>query len=108
MAGVTVEITDANFEAEVSNSDVPVVLDFWAEYCGPCRQLTPIVEALAEEYQGKVKVGKVDTMASQATAARFGITAIPTLIFFKNGEPVKQLRGLQPKKALAEAMDALL
>ena len=98
MAGKdTLEFTDANFEAEVINSEVPVVVDFWAEWCGPCRMLGPVIDELASENVGKVKVGKVDTDNNRETAAKFSITSIPTIIFFKGGEVVKQNVGMVSK-----------
>jgi thioredoxin 1 len=100
-----VELTDGNFEAEVLQSDVPVLVDFWAEWCMPCKMIAPIVEELAAEYAGKVKFGKVDTDASRDTSTKFGITAIPTLVLFKGGEVAKQLVGLLPKKDLKDAIE---
>jgi len=105
MSENVVEITDANFENEVTNSAVPVLVDFWAEWCGPCRMLTPTIEELALEYAGKVKVGKVNTDDNQDTSVKFGISAIPTLIIFKNGEVIKKLVGLSSKKDLQAALD---
>ena len=84
----TVEITDQNFQNEVLGSSVPVLVDFWAVWCGPCRMVGPIVEQLAEEYQGKAKVGKVNVDENQAIAQQFGISSIPTLLVFKNGAVV--------------------
>ncbi len=105
MSENVVEITDVNFETEVTNSAVPVLVDFWAEWCGPCRMLTPTIEELALENAGKVKVGKVNTDDSHDTSVKFGISAIPTLIIFKNGEVVKKLVGLSSKKDLQAALD---
>lgn len=98
------EITDANFDAEVANSDQPVLVDFWAEWCQPCKMLGPTIDALAQEYQGKVKVGKVDTDSNRDTAIKFQIQAIPTVILFQDGKPVKTWQGVQPKKAFTDEL----
>lgn len=97
-----VEITDANFQNEVLQSDKPVLLDFWAEWCGPCKMVAPVVEELAKEYDGKLKVGKVDVDSNQQTSMQYGIRSIPTLLIFKGGKVVDQLVGAVPKKMLAE------
>jgi len=97
-----VEITDANFSQEVLKSDTPVLIDFWAEWCGPCKIIAPVVEELAKEYQGKLKVGKVDVDANQTVAGQYGIRSIPTLLVFKGGRVVDQIVGAVPKKILAE------
>ncbi|MFO0793784.1 MAG: thioredoxin [Candidatus Brocadiaceae bacterium] len=101
-------ITDANFDVEVLKSNVPVLVDFWATWCGPCRQLAPIIEELAKEYKGKIKVGKLDTEENNAMPAKFGITAIPTLILFKNGQAVNKMIGAKSKKDLKATLDAQL
>ena len=98
MAEVT--ITTANFEEEVLKSDIPVLVDFWDTWCGPCRMVAPVVAEIAEEYAGKVKVGKVNVDDEMALAAKFGITGIPTLLVFKNGEVVNQQIGYAPKDAI--------
>jgi thioredoxin 1 len=99
MAGANVlELTDDNFDAEVINSDVPVLVDFWAEWCMPCKMLGPTIDELADEYAGKVKVGKVDTDNSRGVSSRYGITAIPTIMLFRDGEVVKKFVGLTSKK----------
>ena len=108
MADNVMELTDETFEAEVLKADTPVMVDFWAEWCGPCRMLAPVVEEIAGEYAGKVKVGKLDTDACAKTAAQYGVTAIPTLIVFNNGEVAKQLVGLQSKSGLTAALDEAL
>jgi len=95
-----VHITDANFESEVINSPVPVLIDFWAAWCMPCRFVAPVVEALAEEYKGQIKVGKLDVDSNPITASKFGITSIPTLLLFKNGEIVDGVIGAVPKEQL--------
>lgn len=102
------ELTDDNFETEVINSEVPALVDFWAEWCMPCKMLTPVIEEIAADYVGKAKVGKVDTDQARETAMKFGISAIPTIILFKDGEIVKKFVGLQQKSELSEAIDALL
>jgi len=108
MAENILEITDANFDIEVSSSDVPVLLDFWAPWCGPCRMLTPIIEELAGEYQDKAKIGKINTDDNRDTAVKFGISAIPTIIIFKNGEIAKKIVGMAAKKDLKAALDELI
>jgi len=102
------ELTGANFEDEVINSDIPVLVDFWAEWCMPCKMLTPTVEELAEEYDGKLKVGKVDTDGNRDISLQHGISAIPTLMIFKGGEVVKRLVGLQQKADLKAVIDEVL
>lgn len=96
------EVTDSNFQNEVLKSDKPVLLDFWAEWCGPCKMISPIVEELAKEYDGKLKVGKVDVDSNQQTSMQYGIRSIPTLLIFKGGKVVDQLVGAVPKKVLSE------
>lgn len=108
MAGNLVEITDSNFETEVVGSEVPVLVDFWAEWCGPCRMIAPTIEELADEYQGQFKVGKLDTDNNRDTAVKFGISAIPTMKFFKGGEVADSLTGMAAKKDIKAKMDALL
>ena len=108
MAGNVVEITDANFEEQVANSATPVLVDFWAEWCGPCRMLAPTIEELSEEYAGKVTVGKLNTDENRDVAVKYGISAIPTIILFNKGEVAQKLVGLSAKKDLKAAMDAVL
>jgi thioredoxin 1 len=105
---VAQEFNDANFESEVLSSEQPVLVDFSATWCGPCKQLNPIIDQLAQEYEGKVKVGKVDTDQSQATAARFGITSVPTVLLFKGGEQVERLIGVNAKSVYKQKIDDLL
>lgn len=108
MAGAnTIEITDANFEAEVLNSKQPVLVDFWAEWCNPCRILAPRIEELANEYVGKAKVGKVDVEKAQALAMRFNISSIPTVLVFKDGQVKQTIIGMRNKKDYATALDNL-
>lgn len=105
MAGQnTATFTDGNFETDVLKSEVPVLVDFWAEWCMPCKMLTPTIDALASEFAGKAKVGKVNTDDNRATAAQYGITAIPTVILFKQGQIVKRFVGLAKKDELASAL----
>ena len=107
MASDTVlELTDDNFETEVLQADQPVLVDFWAEWCMPCRMLAPTIEELAGEYNGKVKVGKLDTDTNQKVAATYGISSIPTVILFQNGEIKEQFVGLRSKSARLRTDDA--
>jgi thioredoxin 1 len=99
------QFTDQNFEAEVLKSDKPVLVDFWAVWCGPCQMMGPIVEELAKEVAGKYKVGKMNVDENRETAAKFGIMSIPTLIIFKDGKAVKQLVGVQAKENLKEELE---
>ncbi len=103
------DFTDANFNTEVIASGVPVLVDFWAPWCGPCRIQGPIVEALAEEYAGKpVKIGKLNVDDNQETAQKYGVMSIPTLMLFKKGEVAKQLVGVQQKDKLVAALEAVM
>ena len=95
-----IELTDATFEKEVLQSDVPVLVDFWATWCGPCRAIAPIVDEIATEYQGKLKVGKVDTDRHQKYAASLGVSSIPALFVFKGGKVVERIVGARPKAAM--------
>jgi len=104
MAGNVLEVSDSNFDTEVLQSQVPVLVDFWAEWCGPCKMLAPTVEALAREYEGKVKVAKVNVDENIATASRFRIQGIPTLLLFKGGQVREQLVGSQPKSVVEKAL----
>lgn len=106
MAGNIAEFTDSNFESDVLNSDQPVLVDFWAPWCGPCRMIAPMIEELAAEYAGSVKVGKLNIDDSHQVAERFGISSIPTLMLFKGGQPVgTPFVGVKPKSVLQRALD---
>ncbi len=105
MAGSALAIDDSNFEAEVLKSDVPVFVDFWAEWCGPCLRVAPFVEELADDYQGRAKVAKVNVDQAQQTAAKYGVMSIPTFIVFKGGEPVELFTGGIPKEEMAKLID---
>ena len=101
------EFTDANFEAEVLKADKPVLVDFWAEWCGPCRMFAPIFDKIAKDYAGKVKVGKIDTDANRDVSIKYSISAIPTVILFKDGKPAQKFVGLRQEKDFKAALDDL-
>lgn len=102
-----ITVTDGDFDQKVLNSDVPVVVDFWAPWCGPCRAVAPILEELAGEYEGQLTIAKMNTDEEQL-AGKLGIMAIPTMIVFKNGQEVKRIQGAAPKRILKEAFDQAL
>jgi len=104
----TVVVTDATFDAEVKNSDIPVVVDFWAEWCGPCKQIGPALEELSAEYEGKIKIAKVDVDSNPKAAADMGVRSIPALFIFKDGQIVSNMAGAKPKAALQSWIDAAI
>ena len=102
----TVEFTDSNFEEEVLKSEHPVLVDFWAEWCGPCRMIGPVVEEMASEYAGKAKIGKVNVDVNPEVSVKYGIRSIPALLIFKDGQVVDQIIGAVPKTHLTKQLDA--
>ena len=105
---MALQITDANFEETVLKSDKPVLVDFWAEWCGPCRMLGPIIEELSSDYDGRAIIGKVDVDSSQQFAAQYGVRNIPTVLIFKDGELINRQVGVSQKNVYSEYIDALL
>ncbi|MCC6742752.1 MAG: thioredoxin [Acidobacteria bacterium] len=103
-----VTLTDSNFDSEVINSPEPVLVDFWATWCGPCRAIAPVIEELAGQFAGRAKIGKMDVDDNSATASRFNIRSIPTLLFFKNGQVVDQIVGSAPKSSLEGRLNSLI
>ena len=108
MAGAPIAVNDDSFETEVEKSDLPVLVDFWAPWCGPCHMVAPFVEQLATEYDGKARVAKVNVDEAQQVAVKFGVRSIPTLLYFKGGKVVDQVVGAVPKEELKRKLDALL
>jgi len=105
---MALEFTDANFEELVLNSENPVLVDFWAEWCGPCRMVGPIVQEIGQDYEGKVVVGKLDVDSNPGVSAKFGIRNIPTILFFKGGQVVDKQVGAVPKQVLVNKLEALM
>ncbi len=103
-----IEITDGNFETEVLQSDKPVIIDFWAVWCAPCRMIAPIMEEFAQEYDGRLKVGKLDVDVNQQTAIKYGVRSIPTVLIIKNGEVVDTIIGALPKNVFVDKIEAVL
>ena len=105
MAGNVAEFNDASFQSDVLESDQPVLVDFWAPWCGPCKMLAPAITELADDYAGKARIGKLNTDENRDAAIKYNIQSIPTLIVFKGGEPVDRLMGLMPKEQIAQVLD---
>lgn len=108
MSDVVYEFTDQNFETDVLQADVPVLIDFWATWCGPCKAIAPVIEEIAAEYENKVKVGKVDVDQNQNTAMKFGVRSIPTLLLINNGKVANQIVGAVPKENITKVLDEAL
>ena len=106
--GKEITLNSDNFKSEVLDSSVPVLVDFWATWCGPCRMVGPIVEELAEDYDGKAKIGKVNTEENATLAGEYGVISIPTLLIFKDGKPVDQIIGAVPKNIIAQKLDSVI
>ena len=106
--GSTIPVTDQTFEEEVLKSEIPVLVDFWAEWCGPCKIIAPILEELSTEYEGKLKIAKVDVDSNAEKAGEYGVRGIPTLLIFKSGEPADQVVGAVPKATLKARIDKVL
>ncbi len=103
-----IEFTDGNFDTEVLQSEIPVIIDFWAAWCAPCRMIAPIIEDFANDYEGRAKVGKLDVDSNQQTAIKYGVRSIPTVLIIKNGEVVDTIIGALPKAAFVEKLEAVL
>ena len=108
MSGKVKGFTDQNFESDVTQSTVPVLIDFWATWCGPCKAISPIIEEIAGEYDGKVTVGKVDVDQNQNTAMKYGVRSIPTLLIMKDGKVVNQIVGAVPKENITKMLDEII
>ena len=102
------EFTDANFEDDVTKSEIPVLVDFWATWCGPCKAIAPLIEEIAEQYDGKVKVGKLDVDQNQNSAMKYGVRSIPTLLILKNGEVINQIVGSVPKAEITDKLESII
>ena len=107
MSGNTLKFTSDNFEKEVLGSQIPVLVDFWAEWCGPCKMLTPVIDELANEFTDKISIGKLNVDENSAIASNYGIRSIPCLLFFKNGKVEKQIMGAVPKSEILETLNNL-
>jgi thioredoxin 1 len=101
-------LNDKNFQDEIKGTQVPILVDFWAEWCAPCRMIAPMLDEIAEEYEGKVKIGKLNVDQNRSIAAQFGVMSIPTLIVFKGGEMVEQMIGAQPKENLLKVLQSVI
>ncbi len=108
MSELIIELTDEQFEKEIKSSDAPVMVDFWAGWCGPCKMMAPIVNELADDYKGKVKIAKLNVEENQSVASQLGVMTIPTFIFFKDGREVSRLSGVVPKKELTKRLEEMI
>tara|TARA_B100000809_G_scaffold216200_1_gene221789 strand:+ start:1482 stop:1808 length:327 start_codon:yes stop_codon:yes gene_type:complete len=108
MSELVQEFTDQNFDNDAVDSDMPVLVDFWATWCGPCKAIAPVIDEIAGEYDGKVKVGKVDVDSNQNTAMKYGVRSIPTLLIMKDGKVVNQIVGAVPKSNITDMLDQLI
>ena len=108
MSKLVNEFTDDNFENDVTKSDIPVLIDFWATWCGPCKAIAPLIEEIAEQYDGKVKVGKLAVDRNQNSAMKFGVRSIPTLLIMKNGEVINQIVGSVPKSEITDKLELII
>ena len=102
------EFTDANFEDDVTKSEIPVLVDFWATWCGPCKAIAPLIEEIAEQYEGQVKVGKLDVDQNQNSAMKYGVRSIPTLLIMKDGEVINQIVGSVPKTEITDKLESII
>jgi thioredoxin 1 len=108
MAKHVKEFTDANFEDDVTKSEIPVLVDFWATWCGPCKAIAPLIEEIAEQYDGKIKVGKLDVDQNQNSAMKYGVRSIPTLLILKDGEVINQIVGSVPKTEITDKLESII
>jgi thioredoxin 1 len=103
-----ITLNDKNFQDEIKETQVPILVDFWAEWCAPCRMIAPMLDEIADEYEGKIKIGKLNVDQNRSIAAQFGVMSIPTLIVFKGGEMVEQMIGAQPKENLLKVLQSVI
>ena len=108
MSDIVHEFTDETFDKEVSKDAMPVLIDFWATWCGPCKAIAPVIEEIAQEYNGKIKVGKLDVDQNQKTAMEYGVRSIPTMLIMKDGEVISQIVGAVPKENITKALEEIL
>ena len=108
MSSIVHEFTDENFDNDVEQSDLPVLIDFWAAWCGPCKAIAPVIDEIAGEFDGKIKVGKVDVDKNQKIAMKYGVRSIPTLLVLKDGEVVNQIVGAVPKENITDALNEVI
>ncbi|MBH09419.1 MAG: thioredoxin [Candidatus Marinimicrobia bacterium] len=108
MSDIVHEFTDETFDKEVSKDAMPVLIDFWAAWCGPCKAIAPVIEEIAQEYNGKIKVGKLDVDQNQKTAMEYGVRSIPTMLIMKDGEVINQIVGAVPKENITDALEEIL